>query len=141
MFVQKWPPAITCTLQSFTFCHCPKSEFLQHIIISHIPIKSKWVKIEIASNWKNFTPILQADLLINILLRKFTCKRFLWPLVKIFVLKNVIIKTKCASISKYLHFESIFVNAKIIILSYKINIFGFMKIVLVQRYFEMIVSY
>ena len=34
--------------------------------------------------------------------------------------------------------KKIFVNAKILILSYKISIFIFMKIVLEQRYFEMI---
>ena len=137
MFVQKWPPAITCTLQSFTFCHCPKSEFLQHIIISHIPIKSKWVKIEIASNWKNFTPILQTDLIINILCtQKIHLQKVPQASSENFCVnlcpENIIIKT---SLPKF------FVNAKIIILSYKINIFAFMKIVLVQRYFEMIVSY
>ena len=44
----------------------------------------------------------------------------------------------CAIISKYLRSKSIFLNAKILILSYKISIFTFMKILLERRYLEMI---
>ena len=47
----------------------------------------------------------------------------------------------CAIISKYLRSKSIFLNAKILILSYKISsIFTFTKIVLERRYLEMIAS-
>ena len=45
---------------------------------------------------------------------------------------------KCVIILKYLRSKIIFVNAKILFLSYKISILAFMKIVLEQRYLEMI---
>ena len=42
------------------------------------------------------------------------------------------------NLGQYLHSKIIFVNANKLILSYKISIFAFMKIVLEQRYLEMI---
>ena len=51
----------------------------------------------------------------------------------------LVLDQKGAIISEYLRFQTVCVNSKILILSYKISIFAFMNIVWEQRYLEMIV--
>ena len=59
-------------------------------------------------------------------------------LANTYVVGMVTWQNMCAIISKYLHSKSIFLNTKILILSYKISISEFMKILLEQNYLEMI---
>ena len=51
----------------------------------------------------------------------------------------LVLDQKGAIISEYLRFQTVCVNSKILILSYKISINAFTNIVLEQRYLEMIV--
>ena len=51
----------------------------------------------------------------------------------------LVLDQKGAIISEYLCFQTVCVNSKILILSYKISIFAFTNIVWEQRYLEMIV--